>query len=364
MPRYCLIVRILLTISMSSFIFPATTSRIRCYAFRHVVTLTPGSINKGRTWRKPHERNNFKSGKPNYRFCSYWSVSPISTGRFDECSDERYSFYESVSAYLFRQGKTWRRLSHLLEMAAGDEDDIDTTIDRKKESIADIGCDHGLLAMGLALTGNYEKVFGVDVSDQALTYGALAMLNKIRNQTRTLDDEGFDFSQDFPIEFRLGNGLEALEPGEADTICIAGMGVNTMLQILDKKPDATVNLEKIGCKRLVLQATNSRPRNLIRLYDGLQKKGWKVQDERIERLSSRWYITTRFEVSNDVGAEKDPEMPGMKLQSIEKTEPMGRIFDEYCLHHKQWIRKDAKVARHPIDPRDLRWLKYFFNETL
>ena len=292
------------------------------------------------------------------------------TRRFDEC-DERYSFYESVSAYLFRQGKTWKRLSHLLEMAAWDEDEIDATMltsATTKETIADIGTDHGLLAMGLALTGNYEKVVGVDVSDQALTYGALAMLDKIRNQTRTLDDEDLDLSLDFPIEFRLGNGLESLEFGEADVICIAGMGVNTMLQILEQKPstniDATTYLEKIGCKRLVLQATNSRPRNLIRLYDRLQTMGWKVREERIEKLSNRWYITTRFELSNEVGASEDLELPGLKLQSIEKGTSMRETFDEYCLHHKRWIQKDAKVSRHPMDPRELRWSEHFFNEII
>ncbi len=351
---------------MHSFIFPAT-HRIRCFAFRPIATA--GRVNKDQIWKYSYERHNRISGILVQRCRSFWSIAPGSTRRFDEC-DERYSFYESVSAYLFRQGKTWKRLSHLLEMAAGDEDEIDGTMltsARTKETIADIGTDHGLLAMGLALTGNYEKVVGVDVSDQALTYGALAMLDKIRNQTRTLDDEELDLSLDFPIEFRLGNGLEALEPGEADVICIAGMGVNTMLQILEQKSssstDANTTLEKIGCKRLVLQATNSRPRNLIRLYDRLQTMGWKVQDERIEKLSNRWYITTRFELSNEVGASEDLELPGLRLQSIEKGNSMRETFDDYCLHHERWIQKDAEVARHPMDRRELRWSEHFFNEN-
>ena len=256
----------------------------------------------------------------------------------------------------------------MLEMAAGDEDEsemVQKTSAAKKESVADIGTDHGLLALGLAVTGKYSTVTGVDVSDQALTYGALAMLEKIRNQTKTFDEDGFDSSPELPVEFRLGNGLEALEFGEADVICIAGMGVNTMLQILEQEGDDGRNLEKIGCKRLVLQATNSRPRNLILLYDRLQEMGWKVEDERIEYLSSRWYITARFELpDSNEGESSELELPGSKLQSLSEEHSMRQIFNEYCLHHKKWIETDAKLPSYQMDPGDGRWLEYFFKETI
>ena len=361
---------------MSSIIFPATR-RIRCHAFRPIAIA--GKVVKKRISRcHPYQRRDWNSEIFNHKCHSFWSISPTSTN--DEC-DERYSLYESVSAYLFRQGKTWKRLSHVLEMAAGHEQEGDKTIiapAAKKQSIADIGTDHGLLAMALALTGKYNTVVGVDVSDQALTYGALATLDKIRNQTRSLNDEDFDDIPELPVEFRLGNGLEALEFGEADIICIAGMGVNTMLQILEQKSSTNnkfpTNLEKIGCKRLVLQATNSRPRNLIRLYDRLQKFGWKVEDERIVKLSSRWYITARFELSDatlrtayhdyETGKLFDLELPGSKLRSFDELNSMRKIFDEYCLHHKKWIQKDAKASRQQIDQRDIRWLEYFFDETI
>lgn len=357
---------------MNSIILPAAR-KIRCHAF--CSTAISRKVGKKLIDRHSYGRHNWKSGIQKYQSSPYWSIPPTSTIGYDEC-DERYSLYESVSSYLFRQGKTWKRLSHLLEMAAGDQDkseEAQKVSGAKKESVADVGTDHGLLAMGLALTGKYSTVVGVDVSDQALTYGALSMLEKIRNQTKTFDEEGFESSPELPVEFRLGNGLEALELGEADIICIAGMGVNTMLQILEPNGSGCRNLEKIGCKRLVLQATNSRPRNLIRLYDRLQEMGWKVEDERIEKLSSRWYITARFELEN--GAEytqHDPEkggtlrleLPGSKLQSLNKENAMREIFDEYCLHHKQWIQKDSKLPSYQMDTRDNRWLEYFFEDTI
>ena len=173
----------------------------------------------------------------------------------------------------------------------------------------------------------------------------------------------------FPVEFRLGDGLEALEFGEADTICIAGMGVNTMLQILEQRSSKNswgTNLEKIGSKRLVLQATNSRPRNLVLLYDRLQDMGWELKNEQIEKLSSRWYITSRFDASTDSGQRNlvNPELPGSRLRSLNKNCSMRRSFDEYCLHHKRWIQQDAKASGQQIDSRDLRWLKFFFHERI
>ena len=349
---------------MNSFIFPATRRSMRCHGFRQVGIV--GKVDKDRICRYHYESHNFVTRKNCYRYHRCWSISSTSIRKYGDY-DERDSFYEAVSAYLFRQGKTWKRLSHLMDMATDDKDEAEKAMISPK-SVADVGTDHGLLAMGLALSGNYNKVVGVDVSDQALTYGAIALLEQIRNQTMSLND---DFFEEFPIEFRLGNGLEALEFGEADIICIAGMGVNTMLKILEQESSMNSEgtcLEKIGCKRLVLQATNSRPRNLILLYDRLQKMGWKVRDERIEKLSSRWYITACFEIRNDAPSSihldesvplVDLELPGLKLRSFDKTCSTRKIFDEYCLHHKQWIQQDAKVSRQQINSRDLRWLEYF-----
>lgn len=369
MMRCCYIIHIFLAVSMNSFIFPATRRSIRCHGFRPVGIV--GKVDKDRICRYRYESHNLVSRKNIYRYHPFWSISSTSIRRYGDY-DERDYFYESVSAFLFRQGKTWKRLSHLLDMATDGKEEAEKTMISPK-SVADVGTDHGLLAMGLALSGNYNKVVGVDVSDQALTFGALALLEQIRNQTMSMND---DFFKEFPIEFRLGNGLEALEFGEADIICIAGMGVNTMLKILEQESSMNSEgtyLEKIGCKRLVLQATNSRPRNLILLYDRLQKMGWKVRDERIEKLSSRWYITTCFEMPNDApssihlresGQLIDLELPGLKLRSFDKTCSMRKIFDEYCLHHKQWIQEDAKASRQQIDSRDLRWLEYFFDEKM
>mmetsp|Transcript_1019 Transcript_1019/g.2358 ORF Transcript_1019/g.2358 Transcript_1019/m.2358 type:complete len:452 (+) Transcript_1019:90-1445(+) len=420
------------SVSMNVLFFPAIRRIGRCHAFRSAF-----STRYEYEYRHEHLCRGFGNNDDGCK--SFGGVCLSSTAddvdgdgdgehahahaHIDEGDDD---FYQTVSAYLFRQGRTWKRLSHLLTMASTDDEDKLTHNNNsssssalasptsRMKSVADIGTDHGLLAMGLALTGDYDKVVGVDVSDQALTYGALTMLGKIQNKTIGIGDTSSNHyhratnSARFPIEFRLGNGLQALDSGEADVVCIAGMGVNTMLEILlddddEQREESVVGnnrrrrrrmdvLERIGCKRLVLQATNSKPRNLILLYDGLQELGWKVRDERIEFLSRRWYMTTSFESNtrhsstrsrSGVETQTQPQprpgersdgrrldlvdfdLPGSRLVSLDDSDPMREIFGEYCLHHRQWITQDhakREASSQAIDPRERRWLEYFFDE--
>ena len=56
------------------------------------------------------------------------------------------------------------------------------------------------------------------------------------------------------------------------------------------------------------------------------------------------------------------ELPGSKLASLDQSSSMRKIFDEYCRHHRLWIKQDAEAYSQNIDPRDLRWLEYFFDK--
>ncbi len=85
-------------------------------------------------------------------------------------------------------------------------------------SIADIGTDHGYIPIYMALNGLTSKAFAMDVNKGPLERAAE---NIIR----------YDVSQ--IVTARLSNGLQRLEPFEAETIVIAGMGgilINSILQ--------------------------------------------------------------------------------------------------------------------------------------
>jgi len=329
------VIVLVLIVAMNLLLFPAA----RCRG------LSIGSINKFYHTGIGNEKN-------------------IDSSLFPVSHDD--NFREAVSKLLCRGSRSYRRLCHLEYMAADSTSRTMISSAGRGNNIADIGTDHGLLAIGLSLTGLYGKVIGVDLSDQALKNGALALLRQVQNRMVNANDNYYGKRMD--VEFRLGDGLLALKDDEADIICMAGMGVNTMIQILEKNTTTvdhnSTHLERVGCKRLVLQPTNSRPRNLILLYDWLQKKGWKIRDERIEKISSRWYMTTSFELTkNNLSAVRSLELPGCKLMCLDESYSMRQVFDEYCQHHESWIKQDESVSGRKIECRDSRWLEYFFDNS-
>lgn len=90
---------------------------------------------------------------------------------------------------------------------------------RAGHTAADIGCDHGKLAAFLAGSGRCPRVIATDVRP-----GPLA---RARRTCAPWADR---------VDLRLGDGLLALRPGEAEDIVIAGMGAETIEQILAAAP--------------------------------------------------------------------------------------------------------------------------------
>ena len=79
--------------------------------------------------------------------------------------------------------------------------------------MADIGTDHGFLPFYLAENGISPKVILADISPGSLM--------KAKENSKYV-------STDAEIDFRLGDGLDVLSPGEVDVIVIAGLGATTM----------------------------------------------------------------------------------------------------------------------------------------
>ena len=98
-------------------------------------------------------------------------------------------------------------------------------------SAADIGTDHGYIPAYLVETGICPKVILTDIAEDPL-----------ERAKRYFGKKGLEG------DFRLGAGLEVIEPSEVSTVIIAGMGGETIIDILGK------DLEKShSFKRLVLQ---------------------------------------------------------------------------------------------------------------
>ncbi len=95
--------------------------------------------------------------------------------------------------------------------------------------VADVGTDHGFLPIYLIEQGKAAHVIAMDVRRGPLSRAA--------EHVREAGLEG-------QIELRLGNGLEALKSGEADTVVIAGMGGPLILEILQNGARVTPSVKR------------------------------------------------------------------------------------------------------------------------
>lgn len=265
---------------------------------------------------------------------------------------------------LTRKGKTWKRLGPLVELACrGCSFDNDTTATR---TIADIGTDHGMLSIALAATSRYKRVIGVDVSETALDNGARSFHKKVLDvlaRDKPEGDRDTTKIDEFilPVEFRVGYGLSVLEKGEAEIVAIAGMGIHSMMNILQDD-----ELRRIGTSRLLVQPTNSRPRNLISLYDNLQLNGWALREEHIKFISRRWYISAAFDrdpetvetesYSTHVGDSL--ELPGDKLRMPTIDNLMYEEYMRYIDHHRLWLERDMTI-KGALEEQDMRWFDVY-----
>lgn len=85
--------------------------------------------------------------------------------------------------------------------------------------VADIGTDHGYIPIFLTEKGICESALAMDVRE--------GPLSRAREHIR---EKGLQEK----IRVRLSDGLKELQPGEADTVVIAGMGGQLVIHILEE----------------------------------------------------------------------------------------------------------------------------------
>ncbi len=100
----------------------------------------------------------------------------------------------------------------------------------EKETMADIGTDHGFLPIYLKLSGKCPKVIMADVSRPSLGKAEA-------NAAMYAPDEK-------NMHFRAGDGLAVLEKGEADAVVIAGMGGKLIRDIMAADMEVTCSVKK------------------------------------------------------------------------------------------------------------------------
>ena len=140
----------------------------------------------------------------------------------------------------------------------------------KCASLCDIGTDHAYVAIYLAKKGVAEKIIAADIRK-----GPLAQADK--------NIAAFELTD--KIETRLSDGFSAIGENEVECAIIAGMGGETIAEILENEK---------GCKYFVLQMQSAHKE--LRQY--LSTHGYVIEKEEVCREGNKMYtalLATRGE---------------------------------------------------------------------
>lgn len=136
----------------------------------------------------------------------------------------------------------------------------------KKDLVADIGCDHGLLSIYLVKNKLCKKVIATDINPKALNNA----INNIKNNNLVKE-----------IETKLGKGLEPIKDENINTVIISGMGTNTIIHMFE-------NVDK---KYKVITQSNNDYYNLRKYF---VNKDYKIKAESIVLDNDKYYINIVF----------------------------------------------------------------------
>lgn len=175
-----------------------------------------------------------------------------------------------------------------------------------KDSVVDVGCDHGLLSIYLVENKLVKKVIASDINQNALN----SAINNIRK--RNLD-----------IETILSDGIQDVNLKGINTLVISGMGTSTILHILEDE-------KKIkNIKKMIIQSNNDH--EILRRK--LNEKGYYLEDEVYTLDKGKWYVTCEFVKSDKVNT--DMEIKYGFLNNIE--------YNQYLLEYEKGILKKIPI---------------------
>jgi tRNA (adenine22-N1)-methyltransferase len=185
----------------------------------------------------------------------------------------------------------------------------------KNSRLADIGSDHAYLPSYLAKNGRIS--FGIA--------GEVAK-GPFLSAEKNVMAEGLSEM----ISVRMGDGLEVIQPGDADCISIAGMGGSLIATILENGKEKLASV-----KRLVLQPNI----NAIAIRHWLVDNDWELIAEEIIEEDTKIYEVLVAEKGDPLQPYRDVQLETgllvgpFLLQSKEKA-----FKKKWTLEKKNWKR--------------------------
>lgn len=194
--------------------------------------------------------------------------------------------------------------------------------------VADIGTDHGYLAIELVKSGRASFAVASDKNPMPLDVAkkniSAASLNNF-------------------IEVRLGDGLKVLREGEVDTICVAGMGGALIAEILNDSPQILKSVQK-----LIIQPMNATEK----ILSWLKNNSWYIADIDLAEVGGIIYeiisaVKNPAKISAVTKKEISPLLPKFNEQKILKLQ---RVLDEMskspaALASKKFSNIQAQIER-------------------
>lgn len=212
-------------------------------------------------------------------------------------------------------------------------------------AVADVGCDHGYMAIELIRSGKVGRVIAMDIHE-----GPLARARANLTAYGLCDE----------IETRRSDGMEALCRGEVQGVICAGMGGKTICGIMERSRLLVRELDE-----LVLQPQSEL--HIVRGY--LRENGFLIAAEDMVSEDGKFYPMMRVipvrgvkkecaEVGMGISGEKElcgveKKVPGsMEAENAEAGAQRQRVEDKYgpCLlaegHPvlRQYLQKERAVC--------------------
>lgn len=185
--------------------------------------------------------------------------------------------------------------------------------------LADIGTDHALIPAALLRRGKIKTAIASDIRQGPLESAA-----------RTAQQFGLENQ----ISLRLGAGMCTIQPEDADTIVIAGMGGETIAQILEDDPWA---LE--GEHLLLLQPMTAQP--FLRQY--LAAHGGVIEKESLCREGKRMYTVMTVRGGSQL---QEKSLSECCISEALLCDPMAEAYLKRLLEREQNITVSLETASH------------------
>lgn len=183
--------------------------------------------------------------------------------------------------------------------------------------LADIGTDHGYIPIYLVEAGKIPAAVAMDVKEGPLERARAHVTEQNLQEQITL---------------RLSDGVQKLQPDEADTVLIAGMGGGLVQKILS---EGTRQLENV--RELILQPQSEIAQ--VRAY--LRTHGWQIMDEDMVEEDGKYYPMMK------AVRKEEEDLP-------EQSKQLQDCFGPILLERRhpvlyRWITREQEISKRILE---------------